>query len=96
MYLVLNCDRTCSETESIYVNERSNYTHTTKNGLPQGYHFVLMYNDALSAAPRKFTYADDLTLATQHQSLSEGSSQLTKDLEVMHKYYIQWYLKSNN
>lgn len=48
-----------------------------------------------SIASSKCLYTHDLALATYHQSLGEGSSQLMRDFEIMHKHYIQWCLELN-
>ncbi|KAL4096724.1 hypothetical protein QTP88_021619 [Uroleucon formosanum] len=75
-------------------------TKQLNNGLPQGSVlaptlFNLYISDLPSTISRKFAYADDITVATQHEKFENNEAILNQDLEKLRKYFQQWRLKSN-
>lgn len=85
---------------TVHLNDKTSSPRTFNNGLLQGsvlapLLFNVYTNDVPPTTAHKFIYADDMALATQHQSLQTGGNQLTRDLEILHAYYKKWCLKPN-
>jgi hypothetical protein len=70
------------------------------NGLPQGsvlapILFNLYTSDLPDTVSRKFIYADDIAVATQHTDFRAAENVLTEDLRSITTYLRQWRLKPN-
>ena len=67
------------------------------NGLPQGSVLApLLFNLYVADLPqtpsRKFMYADDLALATQHSNMGNIEASLSADLDILSDYFRKWRL----
>lgn len=84
----------------VTIGQRTSRSFSVKNGLPQGsvlapLLFNLYTSDMPDTISNKFCYADDLALAVQTNTLEEGESILSSDLQLMHAYYTKWRLSPN-
>ena len=85
----------------VFINNRSSRPRVLNNGVAQGSvcaptYFNLYTSDVPSTKSRKFTFADDLALATQVISFQEGEENLGSDLRTMKNYYRKWCLCLND
>lgn len=79
--------------------KESSFRHLN-DGLPQGSVLSpLLFNVYIADIPatqsRKFIYADDIALATQHVDLLNTEVTLTKDLATLKEYFRTWKLRPN-
>jgi len=84
----------------VHLGASQSSTKQLNNGLPQGSVlaptlFNLYISDLPSTISRKFAYADDITVATQHEKFENNETILNQDLEKLRKYFQQWRLKPN-
>lgn len=82
----------------VCLGEEMSTVRKLKNGLPQGsvlspLLFNLYISDLPETTARKFCYADDLALATQHKNLEKTEEILTKDLSTLDQYFKKWRLR---
>ena len=73
-------------------------TRIIKNGVPQGSVFAsVFFNVYISDLPdtisRKFTYADDLTVAYQARDTKKIEEVLESDSQTRYNYFNRWYLE---
>lgn len=81
----------------VFMSDEKSDKKKLNNGLPQGsvlapLLFNLYINDLPKTVSRKFAYADDITLATQHKDILKTEETLNVDLEDMNVYFRKWRL----
>lgn len=84
----------------VFINDRSSRPRRINNGFPQGSvcaptYFNLYTSDMPPTRSTKFSFADDLGLATQVKTFEMGEENLEHDLHIMKAYYIKWCLCLN-
>ena len=84
----------------VHLGASQSSTKQLNNGLPQGSVlaptlFNLYISDLPSTISQKFAYADEITVATQHEKFENNEAILNQDLEKLRKYFQQWRLKPN-
>ena len=87
-------------TFQVVTGEHKSALRTLNNGLPQGsvlapLLFSLYIADMPGTASRKFGYADDWVLATQHKSFEVMEATLSSDLVSLGTYFRKWRLQPN-
>lgn len=83
---------------TVPLNNILSYSKIIKNGFPQGsvvapLLFNVYSNDMPEILARKFTYADDIAVTTQHKHLKETGRLLITNLATLGNYYRKWGLK---
>lgn len=87
-------------TFQVVSGEQTSAQRTLNNGLPQGSVLApLLFNLYIADMPyttsRKFGYADDWVLATQHKNFEVMETTLTSDLVTLSSYFRKWRLQPN-
>lgn len=85
---------------TVQLNGKVSRPRTIKNGLPRGsvlapLLFNIYTNDMPQTDSRKFIYADDLALSTQHKDMESAAVILSSDLSKLDAYYKKWRLQPN-
>lgn len=85
---------------SVIIGNDISAPKTLNNGLPQGsvlapLLFSLYLSDMPETQCRKFGYADDWAIATQHSIFETTEEFLSSDLNRLGKYFRQWRLRPN-
>lgn len=81
----------------VYLGDQVSNKYKLSNGLAQGsvlapLLFILYIHDLPDTASKKFGYADDWTLAAQHNSMLIAQELLNADLKIISQYLQQWRL----
>lgn len=81
----------------VFMNYDKSEMKKLNNGLPQGsvlapLLFNLYIHDIPNTISKKFAYADDIAIATQHHNVAETEITLNADLECLNIYFRNWRL----
>jgi hypothetical protein len=81
----------------VYLDDQISRRRKLSNGLAQGsvlapLLFNLYIHDMPPTESRKFAYADDLALATQHKVIPVTEAVLTADMSILSQYFREWRL----
>lgn len=84
----------------VYLDNDVSRQRTLNDGLPQGavlsgLLFLLYIGDIPFTHSRKFIFADDLALAFQAKTFMELEIALSRDLDVMRRFFEKWRLRPN-
>lgn len=84
----------------VFVNGKKSRSRRLNDGLPQGsilapLLFILYISDLPVTNSEKFIYADDITLASQHESFEMIEQDLRSDLQILWSYFKKWRLRPN-
>lgn len=82
----------------VILGSKMSSPRTLNDGLPQGsvlapLFFNLYISDMPETRSRKFGYADDWVLTTQHRSFGETEATLSSDLASLGTYFRKWRLR---
>jgi hypothetical protein len=105
---IIKCQRLVALLDSIlaprrfkvYLNCKMSKTKYVYNGLPQGSVLApILYNwythDLPQTSSKKFIYADDIAILSQHHTFEGLEKDLNKDLKSISAYLKTWSLKLN-
>lgn len=90
-----------NRTFRVFLNNKSSRPRKLNNGVAQGSvcapaYFNLYTSDMPTTRSRKFSFADDLGLATQVTLFETAEGNLEHDMKKMKKYYRKWCLCLND
>lgn len=84
----------------VHLDDDVSRQRSLNDGLQQGavlscLFFLLYVGDIPELHSRKFIFTDDFALAVQAKTFMELEITLTRDLDVMRRYFLKWRLQPN-